>query len=88
MARDKYYQAFPPGYYIFQEGEPGDTAYIIEKGSVEINSRIGDKELCIAELGPGDLFGEMALVGNQRRSPDTDGSQRHHHQQKVCRGEI
>jgi len=68
MATDKFYQAFTAGSYIFKEGESGDTAYIIENGTVEITSRIGDKELPIAELGPGDLFGEMALVDNQLRS--------------------
>ena len=68
MAIDSFYQVFPPNALIFREGEPGDTAYIIEKGSIEIIALIGDRELPIAQLGPGDIFGEMALVDNQMRT--------------------
>jgi len=53
---------FPPASLIFREGEYGECAYIIERGKVEILSLINGKETILAILGPGDLFGEMALV--------------------------
>ncbi|MBU0501141.1 MAG: EAL domain-containing protein [Gammaproteobacteria bacterium] len=68
MTGDNFYQIFPPNALIFREGEPGDTAYIIEKGSLEIIVLMGNRELQIARLGPGDIFGEMALVDNQMRT--------------------
>jgi EAL domain-containing protein (putative c-di-GMP-specific phosphodiesterase class I) len=54
---------------LFREGEAGDSAYIIESGRVEISLRREGHKTVIAELGPGALFGEMALVSDGTRSP-------------------
>ncbi len=53
---------------LFREGEAGDSAYIIESGRVEISLRREGHKMVIAELGPGALFGEMALVSDGTRS--------------------
>jgi len=53
---------------LFREGEAGDSAYIIESGRVEISLLRDGHKVVIAELGPGDLFGEMALVSDGTRS--------------------
>jgi EAL domain-containing protein (putative c-di-GMP-specific phosphodiesterase class I) len=53
---------------LFREGEAGDSAYIIESGRVEISLRREGHKTVIAELGPGALFGEMALVSDGTRS--------------------
>jgi EAL domain-containing protein (putative c-di-GMP-specific phosphodiesterase class I) len=59
---------FPPGTPVFREGEPGDCAYVIERGRVEISALRGGRPVRLALLGERELFGEMALVDNRVRS--------------------
>ncbi len=59
---------FSPGTRIFQEGDSGHHAYLIERGRVEISAMKGGQSIVIAELGPGELFGEMALIDDQTRT--------------------
>lgn len=47
----------PPGRAIIHEGEAGNQFFVITRGAVEV-SRAGKP---VAELGPGDYFGELAL---------------------------
>ena len=49
---------------IFHQGDPGDSLYIIESGSVKIvlPSPGGEEGAIIATLGRGDFFGELALL--------------------------
>lgn len=57
------------GDYIFQQGEPGNNFYIIEKGEVEVlraNSEKGETKV-LAVLKEGEFFGEMALLDSQPR---------------------
>jgi CRP-like cAMP-binding protein len=49
---------FAPGTTLVREGEPGSEAFFIIGGSASVT--IGDRE--IAVLGPGDHFGELALL--------------------------
>lgn len=54
---------------IVKQGEPGDYYYVIEQGYCEVTREIagGRKEIHLADLGPGDAFGEAALLsGNPR----------------------
>ncbi|BBZ43748.1 Crp/Fnr family transcriptional regulator [Mycobacterium parmense] len=54
--------AFRPREIVFVEGEPGDDLYIITSGSVKVFHKTPDgRENMIAVLGPGDMFGELAL---------------------------
>ena len=52
------------GETIFHQGDPGDSLYIIEAGSVKIvlPSPEGEEGAIIATLGRGDFFGELALL--------------------------
>ncbi|HSL83646.1 MAG TPA: EAL domain-containing protein [Thermoanaerobaculia bacterium] len=59
---------FPPGTPVFREGEPGDCAYVIERGRVEITALRGGRPVRLALLGERELFGEMALVDDRVRS--------------------
>ena len=59
---------FPAGAPIFREGEPGERAFLIEAGRVEITVCRGGEPLRLATLGPGEIFGEMALIDNRLRS--------------------
>jgi CRP/FNR family cyclic AMP-dependent transcriptional regulator len=54
---------------LFRAGDVGDAMYLIERGKVRISVQATDgRELTLTELGRGDFFGEMALLGGQRRS--------------------
>lgn len=56
-------RTFAPDVEIVREGELADTAYILVSGTAEVRQKGGP----IAELGPGDVFGEAAmLVGGPR----------------------
>ena len=48
---------------IYKQGDSGDTMYIVQLGQVEIIQRKGNNEYCLAVVGEGDFFGEMALFG-------------------------
>jgi len=56
------------GETIIRQGEVGDCMYVIQSGKVEVIKENGDKEICLAELGEGDYFGEMALFEKDVRS--------------------
>jgi signal transduction histidine kinase len=57
------------GEHIFQEGDRGDGIYIISTGQVHISAKIGSEERgVLAKLGPGEVFGEMAVLDNEPRS--------------------
>lgn len=60
--------AFAPGTVIFREGEPGDMAYLVASGSVEISCLQDGKTVVLGEIKAGSLFGEMALIGDTPRS--------------------
>lgn len=60
-----------PGTKIFQHGDPGDKLYILLEGKVRISREIaGIGEEALAVLGPGAVFGEMALLDEAPRSAD------------------
>lgn len=60
--------AFEEGDSVFSMGETGDTLYLITEGSVRILYPGRSQELELARLGPGDFFGEMALLNDEPRS--------------------
>ncbi|MPZ72507.1 MAG: cyclic nucleotide-binding domain-containing protein, partial [Nitriliruptorales bacterium] len=57
-----------PGEVLFSEGEPGDTAYVITAGEIEILKATGRRETLLAIRGSGDVIGELALLQSQPRS--------------------
>jgi hypothetical protein len=63
-----YFEEFNAGQTIFQEGEPGECAYFIHSGEVEIVMGSGAHEKVVAKLQPGQYFGEMALITSHPRS--------------------
>jgi diguanylate cyclase len=56
---------FPAGSLVFRAGSPGDCAYAIDEGNVEVLGNDGER---IALLGFGSLFGEVALLDCQPRT--------------------
>lgn len=59
---------YADGEYIVRQGEVGDCMYVVQSGRVEIVQRRGKDEFCLAVLGAGDFFGEMALFERKARS--------------------
>lgn len=56
------------GQIIFSEGQAGDTLYLIESGQVQVLTGQPPDEKILAYLGPGNFFGELALLLNEPRS--------------------
>jgi CRP-like cAMP-binding protein len=59
---------FQPGQMMFREGDTTQEAYRILKGRVEISIAGEGKAVILAQLGEGDIFGEMAMVDERPRS--------------------
>jgi signal transduction histidine kinase len=60
---------FPAGSVIFAAGDPGDGLYVIETGRVQISAVVGKGDpRPLASIGPGEFFGEMAVVDDEPRS--------------------
>ncbi|GMQ97291.1 MAG: hypothetical protein BMS9Abin15_0998 [Gammaproteobacteria bacterium] len=67
--KDKFFtETYPAGSVIFQEGDPGDHAYIIEKGKVEISTLDHEERIVLSQMGPGNLLGEMAMIDDAPRT--------------------
>lgn len=61
-------KAYQFGEAIVKEGEQGDTAYIIVKGHCQVSKMMADKEVILAEMGPGEVFGETAVFADEPRN--------------------
>ena len=60
---------YPAGETIFHENDHGDALYVVEEGSVRIWVYDQDvKDVTLAELKPGDFFGELAVLDQGERS--------------------
>lgn len=65
------------GTRIFQYGDPGDKLFVILEGKVRISREVaGMGEEALAVLGPGQVFGEMALLDESPRSADAVAHER------------
>jgi NADH dehydrogenase len=61
-------QHFEPGDIIFQQGDLGDSVYVIEEGECEaLREEKGEREL-LTTLSRGEYFGEMALLSDRTRN--------------------
>ena len=59
----------PKDTLVCQKGDPGKECYVIQSGRVRVfRSLKGGQEHTLAELGPGDIFGEMSLVNPRPRN--------------------
>lgn len=61
--------SFAAGHRIFNEGDPGDGVYVIQSGTVQISALVqGEQPRVLSQLGPGEIFGEMAVIEQCARS--------------------
>lgn len=59
---------FNKGDILLREGDPGDSAYLLESGSVEILIQRDDALIQIGTRGPGSIIGEMAMIDDKPRT--------------------
>ena len=64
----KFGKEIPKGTVLFREGEPGKEMYVLQSGRVAISKKVRDVEKVLAILGPGEFFGEMAVISNKPRN--------------------
>jgi len=58
----------PEGTVLFREGDAGDHMYVVQSGSVRISKEVHGGTRTLAVLGPGEFFGEMAILNNKPRT--------------------
>ena len=59
------------GKAVFRQDDPGSSLYVIESGVVKVQRTSPEgKEVILTILGPGDFFGELALLDGEPRSAD------------------
>jgi len=61
-ARSCYERSLEPGTAVFDQGDPGDHLYVIRAGEIELIREGEAGHRTVARLGPGDFFGELAVV--------------------------
>ncbi len=61
-------QKFQAGEVLFSEGEPGDSLHLVRVGSLTISRNIGGKDVVLSYVAAGNYVGEMALLGEAKRS--------------------
>src|SRR5262249_19735759 len=60
---------FGPGQIVFREGDASDTCYVVRDGHARATRTHGDgRTITLATFGPGDIFGELAMFEDERRS--------------------
>jgi CRP/FNR family transcriptional regulator len=62
-------RGFEPGQAVFREGDQSDTCYVVREGHARAIRTHGDgRTITLATFGPGDIFGELAMFEDERRS--------------------
>ena len=60
---------FDPGQVVFREGDSSDTCYIVRSGRARaVREHSDGRVITLATFGPGDIFGELAMFEDERRS--------------------
>ncbi len=65
---NRFGKELPRGTVLFREGDPGKEMYVLQSGRIAISKRVRDIEKVLATLGPGEFFGEMAIISNKPRN--------------------
>src|SRR5438034_4149872 len=66
-------RSFPAGVRVFHEGDRSDACYLVRSGDLRVTREHPDgRAIALATLGPGDLFGELAMLDGEARSASVD----------------
>jgi len=69
IARVAVPRSYPAGSIILREGDPGDTCYILRSDLGRVVRQHADgRAITLTNLGPGEIFGELAMFGGEVRS--------------------
>jgi CRP/FNR family transcriptional regulator len=66
-------RSFPAGTRVFHEGDHSDACYIVRSGSFRVTREHSDgRAITLATLGPGNFFGELAMLDGEVRSASVE----------------
>ncbi|HEX5610239.1 MAG TPA: Crp/Fnr family transcriptional regulator [Solirubrobacterales bacterium] len=66
-------RSFPAGTRVFHEGDNSDACYIVKEGSFRVTREHSDgRAITLATLGPGEIFGELAMLDGDKRSASAE----------------
>ena len=69
IARVAVPRRYEAGTIVLREGDPGDTCYILQRGRARVTRQHADgRTITLTNLGPGEIFGELAMFGGEVRS--------------------
>ena len=64
---------YPRGVRVFHEGDRSDACYIVRSGDLRVTREHPDgRAIALATLGPGDIFGELAMLDGEARSASVE----------------
>jgi len=67
---------FEAGEVVFREGDESSTCYVVRSGHARaIREHTDGRSLTLANFGPGDVFGELAMFDDERRSATVEASE-------------
>jgi CRP-like cAMP-binding protein len=62
-------RGYEPGQVVFREGDASDTCYVVRNGHARaIREHADGRTITLANFGPGDIFGELAMFEDENRS--------------------
>jgi CRP/FNR family transcriptional regulator, cyclic AMP receptor protein len=62
-------RSFAAHQVVFREGDAGDTCYVVRSGHARaVREHPDGRTIALAHFGPGDIFGELAMFDDERRS--------------------
>jgi CRP/FNR family cyclic AMP-dependent transcriptional regulator len=66
-------RSYPKGVRVFHEGDRSDACYIVRNGDLRVTREHPDgRAIALATLGPGDIFGELAMLDGEARSASVE----------------
>jgi CRP/FNR family transcriptional regulator len=66
-------RSYPKGVRVFHEGDSSDACYIVRRGDLRVTREHSDgRAIALATLGPGDIFGELAMLDGGTRSASVE----------------
>jgi CRP-like cAMP-binding protein len=68
-------RSFARGEVVFREGDESDTCYVVRSGHARaVRAHQDGRTITLASFGPGDIFGELAMFDDERRSATVEAT--------------